>query len=48
MDKCDQGNSVDYLIQSFPTVIGDYYLISFYVRAGTATGGTWFMYVMLT
>ncbi len=48
MDKCGQNGPVDYLIQSFPTVIGDYYVISFYVRAGAATGGTWFMYVMLT
>ncbi len=49
VDKCDQGGSVDYLIQSFPTVIGDYYIVSFYVRAGLANNlGSWFMDVMLT
>ncbi len=47
VDKCNLGSHADYLIQSFPTVAGDYYVISFYLRT-YATGGGWFVYVMLT
>jgi hypothetical protein len=44
VDKCQ---NYDYLLQSFSTVIGDYYLISFYLRVG-ASGGPQTAYVMLT
>jgi len=44
VDKC--GN-YDYLLQSFSTMIGDYYLVSFYFRA-YANGGPQTIYVTLT
>ncbi len=43
MDGCMH---YDYLVQSFPTVTGDYYLISFYFRAFNI--GPQVIYVMLT
>jgi hypothetical protein len=42
--KCTNFN---YLVQSFSTVVGDYYLISFYLRIDS-TGGPRMAYVMLT
>jgi hypothetical protein len=45
MDKCSNG--YDFLTQSFATVSGDYYLISFYLRI-YAQGGPHIAYVMLT
>ena len=45
MDKCVSG--FDYLIQSFSTVTGGYYLISFYMRV-FANGGPHVAYVLLT
>jgi hypothetical protein len=42
-DGCD---NYDYLVQSFSTVIGDYYLISFYFRE-LRSGGPEVIYVML-
>ncbi|CAM2711098.1 unnamed protein product [Rotaria socialis] len=43
VDKCD---NYDYLIQSFTTKIGNYYIISFYLRI-YANGGPHSAYVML-
>jgi hypothetical protein len=43
----DSCQNYDYLTQSFATVIGDYYLISYYLRCG-ATGGGSNIYVFLT
>jgi hypothetical protein len=43
MDRCA---NYDYLLQSFSTVIGDYYLISFYTRV-YASGGNARIYVTL-
>jgi hypothetical protein len=43
----DGCKNYDYLEQVFPTVIGDYYLISYYLRIFT-TGGPYTMYVILT
>jgi hypothetical protein len=45
-DKCSQGD-FDYLTQSFSTVSGDYYLISFYLKV-FANGGPYVAYVILT
>ena len=42
----DSCASWDYLEQSFTTVIGDYHLVSFYLRSG-ANGGGSKLYVML-
>jgi hypothetical protein len=47
MDRCSPGGHFDYLTQSFSTVIGDYYSISFYFRF-YAVGGGWVTYVTLT
>jgi hypothetical protein len=43
-DSCQH---YDYLLQTFPTVIGDYYLVSYYLRIGN-TGGGQNIYVLLT
>ncbi len=45
VDKCAGG--FDYLTQSFTTVIGDYYLISFYLRVYSSGSGH-SVYVTLT
>jgi hypothetical protein len=45
VDKCSSG--FDYLIQSFNTVIGDYYLLSFYLRV-FSSGGAYLVDVILT
>jgi hypothetical protein len=42
----DSCQNWDYLEQSFTTVIGDYYLVSFYLRSG-ATGGGSHSYFMI-
>ncbi len=49
VDKCNQGPGTpyDYLIQSFTTVIGDYYILSFYLK-NNAAGGVQVAYVSLT
>jgi hypothetical protein len=46
-DKCYPTGHFDYLVQSFSTVSGDYYLISFYLKI-FASGGPELAYVMLT
>ncbi len=45
VDKCGSGG-FDYLIQSFNTVIGDYYLLSFYLRIYNS-GASYSVYVTL-
>ncbi len=49
VDKCNQhpGTPYDYLIQSFTTVIGDHYTLSFYFRV-YSSGGAQVAYVSLT
>ncbi|CAF2103255.1 unnamed protein product, partial [Rotaria magnacalcarata] len=47
MDKCDNGGYYDYLLQSFDTVTGNYYILSFYIRA-YANGGPHLAFVMLS
>ncbi|CAM4893490.1 unnamed protein product [Rotaria socialis] len=47
MDKCNNGRYYDYLLQSFQTVTGNYYILSFYIRA-FANGGSHLAYVMLS
>ncbi len=47
MDKCNPSSRFDYLIQSFTTVNGDYYIISFYLMNVGGGGGQW-MSVTLT
>ncbi|CAF3365914.1 unnamed protein product [Rotaria socialis] len=47
MDKCNNGRYYDYLLQSFDTVTGNYYVLSFYIRA-YANGGSQLAYVMLS
>ncbi|CAF4108109.1 unnamed protein product [Rotaria magnacalcarata] len=44
VDKC---SNFDYLVQSFATTIGNYYIISFYFKVN-ANGGPHLAYVMLT
>ncbi|CAF5014807.1 unnamed protein product, partial [Rotaria socialis] len=45
MDRCNNGGFYDYLLQSFETVSGNYYILSFYIRA-FANGGSHLAYVM--
>jgi hypothetical protein len=45
VDKC--GGSFDYLFQSFNTTIGDYYILSFYLKNNNP-GGAQVAYVSLT
>ncbi|CAF1134930.1 unnamed protein product [Adineta steineri] len=40
--------NTDYLEQSFPTVPGDFYIISYYLRTGANDAGPLQMYVTLT
>ncbi|CAF4049426.1 unnamed protein product [Rotaria magnacalcarata] len=47
MDKCNSGGYYDYLLQSFGTVTGNYYILSFYIRA-YANGGPHLAFVMLS
>jgi hypothetical protein len=47
VDECNQGISYDYLFQSFTTVIGDYYILSFYLKNNNP-GGAQTAYVSLT
>ncbi|CAF1943733.1 unnamed protein product [Rotaria magnacalcarata] len=47
MDKCNNGGYYDYLLQSFGTVTGNYYILSFYIRA-YANGGPHLAFVMLS
>ncbi|CAF3929744.1 unnamed protein product [Rotaria magnacalcarata] len=47
MDKCNNGGYYDYLLQSFNTVTGNYYILSFYIRA-YVNGGPHLTFVMLS
>ena len=47
VDKCDINNRFDYLTQSFTTVIGESYIVSFYLRLFSSGGGR-MAYVSLT
>ncbi|CAF0966352.1 unnamed protein product [Adineta steineri] len=44
----DSCKNTDYLEQSFSTVAGDYYFISYYISIGPSAGGPLQMYVTLT
>ncbi|CAF1125884.1 unnamed protein product [Adineta steineri] len=44
----DACKNTDYLEQAFSTVVGDYYIISYYLRNGNADAGPIAMYVTLT
>ncbi len=43
MDKCFPSSQFDYLIQSFTTVNGDYYIISFYLMNVGGGGPQWML-----
>ncbi|CAF2757735.1 unnamed protein product [Rotaria sp. Silwood2] len=47
VDKCDNGGHFDYLVQSFPTVIGNYYSVAFYLKI-YSSGGSDLAYVMVS
>ncbi|CAF3051006.1 unnamed protein product [Rotaria sp. Silwood2] len=47
VDKCGDKNAYDYLIQSFSTVSGNTYILTFYLKVNTDTMN-WFVYVMLS
>jgi hypothetical protein len=47
VDKCNPGSQYDYLFQSFATMSGDYYIISFYFKV-YGNGGPQWIYAMLT
>ena len=36
-DKCGNRNGYDYLFQSFATIIGDYYVLSFYLKLSSSS-----------
>ena len=46
VDRCDSPGNFDYLMQLFPTVSGEYYVVSFYIRS-RVNGGNWTAYVLL-
>lgn len=45
VDKCETN---DYLVQSFSTVTGGYYVISFYLKLYASGGSDRYVYVLLT